>query len=283
MTRRTATFLKKALAIGAPTARVAVVAAKGSTPREVGAFMFVSATQCEGTIGGGRLEFEAIAAARALLADGRSAMRMALPLGPNLGQCCGGHVTLEIVRADAAMLAQETAEAEAADRHQPEIDVFGAGHVGRALVAALALLPFRTRWIDERTTEIHHAAPTDNVEIVVTSRYLEEVARAPAHTAFVILTHSHGLDALIAAAVLERGDFSYCGIIGSKTKRRRFEQSFRAAGIAADRIARITCPIGDTTIRDKRPEIIAALVAAELIGVFAGAIRYNHARRGKAA
>jgi xanthine dehydrogenase accessory protein XdhC len=283
MTHRTVTFVKNALATGEPVARVTVIAAKGSTPREVGAFMLVSATQRDGTIGGGRLEFEAIAAARELLAGDRSTMRMALPLGPNLGQCCGGHVTLEIVRADAAMLAEETTELEAAASHQPAIYVFGAGHVGRALVAALALLPFQTRWIDERPTEIHLAAPADNVEIVITSRYLEEVARAPANAAFVVLTHSHSLDALIASAVLERGDFAYCGIIGSKTKRRRFEQGFRAAGIAADRIARITCPIGDATIRDKRPQIIGALVATELIGVFAGAVRYNDTRRGKAA
>jgi xanthine dehydrogenase accessory protein XdhC len=283
MTGRSVTFLANAIATGEAVARITVITAKGSTPREVGAFMFVSPTKCDGTIGGGRLEFEAIAAARELLAEGRSAMRMALPLGPNLGQCCGGHVTLEILRADAVMLQSEIAQAEAADRNQPAIYVFGAGHVGRALVAALALLPFRTRWIDERATEIGMAPPAENVEIAVTPRYLEEVERAPPNAAFVILTHSHSLDALIATAVLERADFAYCGIIGSKTKRRRFEQGFRAAGVAADGIARVTCPIGDATIRDKRPEIIAALVAAELIGVFAGAVRYNHTRRGEAA
>jgi len=283
MSCKIVTFLQERLRTGEPVARVIVTDAKGSTPREAGAFMLVSERASEGTIGGGRLEFEAIAAARKLLAGREPAMELALPLGPELGQCCGGHVTLAIGLADEAVLVEVTALAEAAARREPEVLVFGAGHVGRALVAALRLLPFKVRWIDERADELRLAAKADQVEIVVTRQYLAEVARATAGAAFVIVTHSHGLDALIATAVLERADFAYCGIIGSKTKRRRFEQGFRAAGLPETTIARITCPIGSATIKDKRPEIIAALVAVELVGVLASAARAGDTRKGEAA
>ena len=104
---------------------------------------------------------------------------------------------------------------------------------------------------------------------VVTDRTLTEVEAAPTDAAYLVMTHSHALDALIAGAVLERGDFRYLGIIGSRTKRKRFEAAFRQQGIAARDIARITCPIGSPSVRDKRPAVIAALAAAELITIFA--------------
>ena len=109
----------------------------------------------------------------------------------------------------------------------------------------------------------------DNVEIIVTERWSEEVRRAPADAAYVVLTHSHSLDSLITSAVLERGEFAYCGLIGSQTKRTVFERAFRDIGIPEASIARLVCPIGDRGVDDKRPEVIAALVAAELVEVFA--------------
>ena len=130
-------------------------------------------------------------------------------------------------------------------------------------------LPFRVRWIDERRDEFRDVR-ADNVEIVVSARSDDEVRRAPPQAAYVVLTHSHSLDSAIVAAVLERGDFTYCGLIGSLTKRRVFERAFRDTGIPEATIARLTCPIGDRGVDDKRPEIIAALAAAELIEVFAG-------------
>ena len=139
-----------------------------------------------------------------------------------------------------------------------------------AATRALAPLPFQVRWIDERPGEFGSGAPADNVEIIVTPRSDEEVRRAPPQAAYVVLTHSHSLDSTIVAAVLERGDFAYCGLIGSLTKRRVFERAFRETGIPDATIARMVCPIGDRGVDDKRPEIIAALVAAELIVVFAG-------------
>jgi xanthine dehydrogenase accessory factor len=249
-------------------ARVLITRARGSTPREAGAAMLVTAGESRGTIGGGTLEWDAASRARALLAEGGTTFDLEMPLGPALGQCCGGHVSLRIERADERVL-REIEAAERAERAAlPLVLVFGAGHVGQALARALALLPLRLRWIDGRAGEFGPAIP-DGVEAVVTDAWDGEIARAPAGTACLVLTHSHALDARITAAALERGDLAYVGLIGSRSKRRRFERAFRDTGIPEERIAALVCPIGDRGIRDKRPAVIAALAAAELVEAFA--------------
>ena len=269
MTDTLADALRAFLAEGRKAAIVTVSDAKGSTPREAGAQMLVTADGIRGSIGGGQLELRMIAQAREFLARGESALTVDMALGPELGQCCGGHVGVTVALADARTLAEIEARERAAAQAWPTVLVFGAGHVGRALVRALGALPFRVRWIDERRDEFRDVR-ADNVEIVVSARSDDEVRRAPPQAAYVVLTHSHSLDSAIVAAVLERGDFAYCGLIGSLTKRRVFERAFRDTGIPEATIARLTCPIGDRGVDDKRPEIIAALAAAELIEVFAG-------------
>lgn len=281
-----ASALRDWLGDGEPVARVLITRARGSTPRETGAAMLVTAGESRGTIGGGTLEWDAAARARALLAGGGEAIDLEMPLGPALGQCCGGHVSLRIERADERVLG----EVEAADRAdaaaRPRVLMFGAGHVGQALARALAPLPVRLRWIDGRAEEF--GAVPDGVEAAVTDAWEGEVARAPAGAACLVLTHSHALDARITAAALERGDLAYVGLIGSRSKRRRFERAFRGIGIPEERIAALVCPIGDRGLRDKRPAVIAALAAAELIEAFAKhAARpleaYEDATEGRAA
>ena len=182
-----------------PVVLVTVAEAKGSTPREAGAAMLVTAERSFGTIGGGRLEWEGIAHARALLAERRSReLRVELPLGPAVGQCCGGHVGLHLRRAADAELAELEAAEAAADGRLPVVLLFGAGHVGRALAAALAPLPLRLRWIDGRADEFP-ATPPAGVEVVVTDRPLAEIEQAPAGSAAFVLTHSHSLDFTCAA------------------------------------------------------------------------------------
>lgn len=264
MSELLAPTLEALLAAGEPAALVTVAAARGSTPREAGAAMLVTAQRCFGTIGGGRLEWEGIARARELLAAGGAEASFELPLGPAVGQCCGGHVTLAVRRADAATLAEIAAEEAAARASLPVVLLFGAGHVGRALARALSPLPLRLRWVDPRADEFP-AEPLPGVEITVTGRLLDEVAAAPAGAAYFVLTHSHALDFGVCSAVLERGDFAYLGLIGSKTKRAKFERGFRELGLPESRIARLVCPIGGAAVRDKRPAVIAALAAAELL------------------
>jgi xanthine dehydrogenase accessory factor len=259
-----AATLRELLAEDVPAALVTVAAAKGSTPREAGAAMLVTADAAFGTIGGGRLEWEGIARARELLASGASQVTAELPLGPSVGQCCGGHVTLELRRAGAGELAAlEAAEAEAAAA-LPTVLLFGAGHVGRALAQALAPLPLNVRWIDGRAHEFP-AEPIAGPTAVVTDRPLAEIERVASGSACFVLTHSHALDFQLCSAALERGDFAYLGLIGSATKRAKFERGFRELGIPPGRVTRLACPIGGAAVRDKRPAVIAALAAAELL------------------
>jgi xanthine dehydrogenase accessory factor/xanthine dehydrogenase large subunit len=255
------------LAAGEPVALVSVAAAKGSTPRERGARMLVAARTSVGTIGGGRLEHEAINRARALLATGEVLVELDVPLGPAIGQCCGGHVTLSLRRVEATILAELAAEEAAKADILPAVLLFGAGHVGQALASALAPLPFHLTWIDGRA-DVFPARIPEGVNAVVTERLVAEVEAAPRGAAYLVLTHSHALDFELCASVLERGDFAYLGLIGSRTKRRRFERGFRELGIAPDTVARLVCPIGGNGVRDKRPAVIAALTAAELLAEF---------------
>ena len=227
--------------------RVRITRARGSTPREEGAEMMVGPEAVTGTIGGGQLEYLAIDRARQMLARGEDRAVMDVPLGPEIGQCCGGRVELTLDREPATPAAPE-----------PSVLIFGAGHVGRALARALLPLPVQVRLIDQRAAEL---ALAPEVPGELTPLPEAEVRRAPPGSAYVILTHDHALDFLIAAEALARGDAAYVGMIGSATKRATFSRFARSRGIAP---GPLTCPIGGT-VRDKRPEVIAAFTAAEIM------------------
>jgi xanthine dehydrogenase accessory protein XdhC len=265
-----APILRALLAQAEPAVVVEVAAVKGSAPREAGTHMVVTASTSHGTIGGGTLEWEAIARARALLEGDAVEAAMKLPLGPELGQCCGGFVSLRLRRADHALCDEVAAMEERERAKLPLVLLFGAGHVGKALARALAPLPLRLRWIDGRADAFPEPA-IEGPEVVISERLLEEVEAAPAGAAYLVLTHSHALDSMVCAAALQRGDFAYLGLIGSRTKRAQFERGFRDLGIAQAQIDRLVCPIGGGRIRDKRPAVIAALAAAELIETLSGA------------
>jgi xanthine dehydrogenase accessory factor len=265
--------LRAMLQRGEPAALVTVADARGSTPREPGARMLVGPDAAIGTIGGGRLEWDAISRARALARDQAQPAETTIdvPLGPAIGQCCGGHVTLRLERADAAVLSRIEAEEHAASSRLTRVLLFGAGHVGKAIATALAPLPFDILWIDERAEEFPPEMPGSNIHRIVTSAPLDMVAEAPPGSCYLVLTHLHALDFQISEAVLRCGDFTYAGLIGSATKRRRFERTFTAHGGDPRMLNRLTCPIGSALHRDKRPTVIAALVAAELLITVANA------------
>ncbi|WP_319518924.1 xanthine dehydrogenase accessory protein XdhC [uncultured Martelella sp.] len=241
---------------------VTVAEAKGSTPREEGAVMIVSKDAICGTIGGGQLEYIAIDHARRLLSGRDAPDRLDIPLGPDIGQCCGGRTVLSFEAADArtveALLSSLTAKAQSA----PSVYVFGGGHVGVALAQALAPLPFNTTVIETRPDM---AGPLpESVALRLSPMPEAEIARMPAGSAVVILTHDHALDFLIATEALKRDDLAYCGMIGSKTKRATFMRYARKEGLRDAALSRLTMPIG-VGVADKRPAVIAALVASELI------------------
>ena len=343
---------------------VCVAGARGSTPRETGATMVVTATGAVGTIGGGKLEFEALRIARAALATDAAAAGAStlvrFPLAASVGQCCGGVATLAFATfvtadrdwlaevdgaaragtalailvalkglasccalrcspsgrpvgltpgpgrrmrvsatavhgslgdaaTDAAMIARarallvvDRADAPRATIEQTaagpvlvllpraaafDVWLFGNGHVGRALVQVLGALPCRVRWIDEREHDFPASVPA-NVEIVATDAPAAEVADAPRGAYVVVMTHSHGLDFDIVEAALERHDWAYLGLIGSKPKRAQFERRLAARGAPETDLARVTCPIGARSgLSSKEPGAIAVGVAAEMLAV----------------
>ncbi|HET6469861.1 MAG TPA: xanthine dehydrogenase accessory protein XdhC [Geminicoccaceae bacterium] len=258
--------------LSAPSILVTIIAARGSTPREAGTSMLVGPRETSGTIGGGQLEHRAITAARAMLARGETVRRLVMPLGPALAQCCGGSVTLSLEAVTPAVQERLRAEREAEQERLPRVLLFGAGHVGRALARALAPLPLRLTWVDERPEAFPPVWPA-GVEVRWHMDPVRVMREAPAGAHVVVMTHSHPRDLDLVAAALERGDLGYVGLIGSATKRARFERRLGALGIPAERVASLVCPIGLAGIAAKEPAVIAASVAAELLLVFERAAR----------
>ena len=328
---------------------VTVAAAGGSTPREAGAKMVVTADRLHGTIGGGHLEFRATEIARERLTAGAddAPSLVKFPLGPSLGQCCGGNATLlfEPLRlatvppdwlaaadrsararqaaalvtvvsgpetgakivvtgdgatgglGDAAATARAVAlgraalgETEPAALHPPrdaadamlfverlateafDIMLFGAGHVGQALIAVLSGLPCRITWIDHRAALFPKTLPA-NIRTIVTDAPEYEVDAAPAGGSVLVMTHSHQRDLVLAERILRRGAFAYFGLIGSRSKRRQFEKRLAHRGLSEAAIRRMTCPIGLSGVGGKHPAEIAIAVAGEIL---------RHRRRGEA-
>ncbi|WP_157015678.1 xanthine dehydrogenase accessory protein XdhC [Mesorhizobium xinjiangense] len=273
MTRSSRT-LRAFLDANPAAALVEVMEAKGSTPREKGAWMLVAPESIFGTIGGGQLEFMAIAKARAMLGadhpplNGKGTVTLDIPLGPEIGQCCGGRVGLAIHLVDKDLRDHLVEMMRAEDEALPRVYLFGGGHVGHALATALALLPVKAVVVETRSEALAEF-PTE-AETHLTAMPEEFVRSAPAGSAFVVLTHDHALDFLIVAEVLKRRDAAYVGMIGSATKKATFKSWYlKTAGGTENDLARLVTPIGGTAVRDKRPPVIAALAAAEIVSAVA--------------
>jgi xanthine dehydrogenase accessory factor len=287
-------------------ARVAVVATRGSTPREVGAALVVRPDGgFHGTIGGGALEWCLLAHAGVALNDGTAGVHFEeTVLGPDLGQCCGGRVTaaIEVFDADDLAEVRRFAAREAqgpftlvGELHDgrfrrtvvddPEVApgfdrdgrlierfgddrrpllLFGAGHIGRSLVLALAPLPFRVAWIDNRPDAFPAATPA-NVSLHTPDDPVTMVASAPRAAFVLAMTHDHALDFAIVDACLRRADLGYVGVIGSETKRARFTSRLSEIGHTTAATRRMVCPVGAMGPRSKEPAVIAASIAVELL------------------
>ena len=310
---------------------VTVAQVEGSGPREPGAKMVVTPVAQFDTIGGGHLELRAIEVAREMLRETSivsSERRLQrFPLGPSLGQCCGGVVHLAFERVDAnsaeyfnylqlrlnkaqdswrlvsldsatvtslcdehgqrlhgpgmlpslpalvegAMVIRDTAGQrwllDGCLAPRPQLFLFGAGHVGAAIVRALADLPCRVTWIDEREDMFPDLQPA-NVTIEATDVPEALVASAPPGASFLVMTHNHALDQRLSELILHRNDVAWFGLIGSKTKRMQFEHRLHERGISPARLADMVCPIGIPGIVGKEPAVIAASVTAQLLQVW---------------
>ncbi|NOC83296.1 xanthine dehydrogenase accessory protein XdhC [Ruegeria sp. HKCCD6428] len=290
--------LREAVKTHGKVVRVVIAGIKGSSPREVGAAMLVWEDGQSGTIGGGTLEYQAAEAARSQTVATRLTHHT---LGPDMGQCCGGAVSLfsevydlkKVETLDDTIIARSASGGAtplsvkrvlAAARSQgiaPEprlIDgwmiepvhkparnlwIWGAGHVGRALVDVLSPLPdLAITWVDtgpERFPDVIPAGVTD----LPATKPAELVRHAPPNAEHLVLTYSHNLDLELCNRLLLH-DFRFAGLIGSATKWARFRSRLAALGHPPDRISRITCPIGETSL-GKHPQMIAVGVAAQLL------------------
>ena len=227
--------------------------------------MLVFADSFAATIGGGHLEFQAIAHARRLLTGQSRDLRIRHVLGPSLGQCCGGAVELGFETVGAADLDRLRHLLSPA---RVPMALFGGGHVGRAIVDVLAPLPFAVRWIDSRD-EIFPKDVPEGVECEHSSPVQAAVEDLAPDSRVLIMSFSHAEDLDIVIACLrrirERRDLPFVGLIGSKTKWATFRHRLEERGFSADEIAHITCPIGVPGITGKEPEVIAVAVAAQLL------------------
>jgi xanthine dehydrogenase accessory factor len=253
---------------GAPAVRIVVARVQGSGPREPGAWMAVFAEGTVGTIGGGRLEFDAVADARALLAGQKVEPERRFPLGPTLGQCCGGVVWLRYELLQPSDLQGVRAQLQQAAGAQMPVALFGGGHVGAAIVRLLGTLPVRVMWFDSRDEVFPEALPL-NVQAEYSDPVQAAVATLPAGTHVLVMSFSHAEDLDIVAACLKRrreqADLAFIGLIGSKSKWATFRHRLEARGFGAGELAAVTCPIGVPGVQGKEPEVIAVGVAAQLM------------------
>ncbi|MCV9909898.1 xanthine dehydrogenase accessory protein XdhC [Brucella sp. HL-2] len=242
---------------------IEVTDVRGSAPRDAGAWMLVARGMIFRTIGGGQLEYMAIDHARKILLGGRDSS-MDVPLGPEIGQCCGGRVGLSFRRVNRGLAEELIAKVDAEISTRPHVYVFGAGHVGDALAYSLSLTPVRVILVDTREAELM-AVDAPGVETCLAALPEQVVRSAPPGSAFIVLTHDHALDFLIVAEALQRGDAVYVGMIGSKTKKATFKTWLKREIGRDDLFNNLICPVGGTVVKDKRPEVIAALAAAEIL------------------
>ncbi|MBS7807936.1 xanthine dehydrogenase accessory protein XdhC [Variovorax sp. PCZ-1] len=266
-----------------PAIWVSIERFEGSSPREVGAWMLVTSDRVEGTVGGGHLEFDAIAHARSLLASHARSLLSDSPfvvteetrryaLGPSLGQCCGGVVWLKFVGVAAGDTTKSVAlradSIKATGLKSLKIALFGGGHVGKAIVNALAPLPCSVHWIDSRD-EIFPSVLPANVQAEHSAPVQAAVNDLAPQSHVLIMSFSHAEDLDVVAECLKRkreqNDLPFIGLIGSKTKWATFRHRLEERGFSEDELRQVTCPIGLTSIAGKEPEVIAASVAAQLM------------------
>ena len=232
---------------------ITVLGTRGSTPRNCGTKMVVSHSESYQTIGGGHLEYKAIERAKELLLkpDSQQIIEQ-FPLGAKLGQCCGGHATLMF---------------ESTIKANIDLMLFGAGHVGKALVSVLSQLPCRVHWVDSREEEFPESLP-HNVTKIISDSPSDEVGSMAENAYYVIMTHNHPLDFKITEAILLRNDSRYVGLIGSQTKWKRFQMRFEHKGYQPEFHSSVRCPVGLSDVPGKLPAEVAVSVAAEIISEY---------------
>jgi len=231
---------------------VTLIGVAGSTPRDSGTKMVITTEGIYDSIGGGHLEHKTIKFAQALLKTGDACQHLEhFQLGIHLDQCCGGstNVLFECFAAT-----------------QAHIMVFGAGHVGTALIPILAGLPCKITWVDSREQQFNNLS-TDyvNVKKVVRANPQDEVANMPRNSYYIVLTHRHQMDFDISLEVIRQEDYAYFGLIGSRGKWQRFQQRLLQRNVTQEQLQTVNCPIGLSNVSGKLPMEVAVSISSEVI------------------
>ena len=227
-----------------------VLDTRGSSPRDVGTKMVVSKDEIFDTIGGGALEHQSIEIARELLSNNQQVQHTeTFNLGKDLKQCCGGVVSVffEVFPASNFIL-----------------NIFGAGHIGQALTKVLADIDCKVNLFDSRA-EMLQQNYTKNIQTHHLTEPEIAIESCFPNSYFLVMTHDHALDQQLCEAILARGDSVYCGVIGSRTKSIKFRQRLLKKGFSQDEFSRLTCPMGLSDLKTKKPMEIAVSVVAELL------------------
>ena len=245
---------------------ITIMGVSGSTPRNSGTKMLLTEKETFDTIGGGHLEYKAIAHAQKMLREclqsGQNSQSLEhFQLAAQLGQCCGGTATVFF---------------ECFSANAVNIMLFGAGHVGQALVQILSSLPVKVTWVDERAEQFSqctHLTSINNITTVVTDDPCGEISTMPTNSYFIVMTHNHQLDFELCQTLLKGADskefnFNYLGLIASNTKWRRFQQRFAHQDIDEQLVEKIHCPIGLSAVKGKKPMEVAVSIAGELISLY---------------
>ena len=229
-----------------------VLGAAGSTPRDQGSKMVITANHEFDTLGGGHLEFKVMHKARELIAANEVGNRVEhFPLGASLGQCCGGSVTVLL---------------ESFVQKGMHLTVFGAGHVAKSLMKILGDLPGKVNWVDNRENMFPEAENLPaNVNVHLMEDPVAMIDTLPMNSQILVLTHNHQLDYQLVEAALKKGAFSFVGCIGSDTKAQRFQMRLQHKGFSEAQIAQMICPVGELDIPGKLPMQVAVSMSAQLI------------------
>jgi len=231
---------------------ITVLDTQGSSPRETGSKMVVTDQECFDTIGGGALEYKATSIARDLLGSNQVLQHSeSFNLGKDLKQCCGGvvNVFFEVFHAS-----------------NFNIVLFGAGHIGKALVKILEDIDCQLSWFDSRIEQFPEKSSSHIEKIVLENPELAVESCLP-NSCFLVMTHDHALDQQLCEAVLSRGDSRYCGLIGSSTKSLKFQHRLLKKGFSKEELKQLSCPMGLSSIAVKNPMEIAVSITAKLLKV----------------
>ena len=253
--------------------QASIVKTIGSSPRNEDTEMFISDLGSFGTIGGGQLEYMVIDHSRKMLTENIKKDILKIPLGPKIGQCCGGNVEVSLVIMSKKTKSLTLNSFNENYKTLPHVYVMGSGHVGRALALQLQHLPVKCILIDSRSYEL--AKCDADVEKRLSAIPEIDIKSSPAGSAYIILSHDHALDFILTAAALERNDANYVGMIGSKTKKTKFKRWYES-NYDNTSIEDLTCPIGSGRNHDKRPSVIASFVTAEVIDLLTSNINSSN-------